>query len=115
MQREAMVLEKEVAAKNNKIYELEMNYLKGGRAGQGAGQRAGGGVQASSYGRSQEERPSRYNNTNKAGRLEAASKSDRNQSSPRTITLAYSSFHSVTSSAARNSPTGRDWSFPRSS
>lgn len=48
MQREAIILEKEVAAKNNKIYELEMSYLKGSRGVQK------GTVQVGNYGRNQE-------------------------------------------------------------
>lgn len=104
MQREAIALEKEVAAKNNKIYELEMNYLKGSRGTTGQAQRMGGGtnVGSSAYGRSQDdrERPSRYNPINTSNkpqtRAEPSSKSDRNQQqqpSPRNTTLAYASPH----------------------
>ena len=94
MQRDAINLEKEVAAKNNKIYELEMNYLKGSRGV--TGQRTGGTtVGINAYG----ERPSRYTPINKTQtRAERTNKNDRNQQpSPRNAILAYPSLHSAIS------------------
>lgn len=96
MQKETILLEQEITAKNNKIYELEMSYLKGTRTQKTAtGQSGLGGS-----GRNKEERPSKYG---KSGRADQTRKSDRSQNSPRTITLMYAPID------AGNSWTARSW------
>lgn len=67
MQKEALLLEKEITAKNNKIYELEMNQLKSNRRPTPT--------------------PLQHNKNIRQPRNDPNSKSDRTQSSLRAISL----------------------------